>query len=390
MILRPVWFDSLGAKSMSVLVRTPDLSLLIDPGAAIMHRGYPAPEELKEYYLNLATEALVAAGEEATHIVITHYHHDHFRPDLLELYRGKTLWIKDPNRWINHSQWDRARSFLSALAKEKATQVREVPAGKEEYFDPVASLPLAARVKRRKDLLKKWRRRFLGLTRLWAKGPWIEVESLPDVEIADGRTFQVGETIVRFTFPLFHGGEYASPGWVLAIIVEREGLKLLYSSDLQGPAIEDYAAWIIEEKPDVLILDGPTTYLLGPFQSRVNLDRAIRNCIRVVQSLRARLIVLDHHLVREGKFREKTREAYEAGAVTAAELLGRPPLTDRVLLAKKEGRLEELLSQAESWELDLDLISGCEFDVADLPPPRASHRGTASRPRGPASKEGHS
>jgi len=117
MILQPLWFDSLGAKSMCVLVRTPDLSLLIDPGAAIMHRGYPAPDELKDYYLELATQALLAAAKQATHIAITHYHHDHFRPDLLELYRGKTLWIKDPNRWINHSQWDRAQAFLSALAK---------------------------------------------------------------------------------------------------------------------------------------------------------------------------------------------------------------------------------------------------------------------------------
>ena len=311
MILRPVWFDSLGAKLMCVLVRTPDLSLLIDPGAAIMHRGYPAPDELKSYYLELATQALLVAGEQATHIAITHYHHDHFRPDLLELFRGKTLWIKDPNRWINHSQWDRARAFLSALAEAEGGEVRDRPPEEEDYPDPVEALPLAARADRRVELLKKWRRRFLGLTKLWAKGPWVDVEGLPSVTFADGRTFQVGGTTVRFTHPLFHGGEYASPGWVLAIVVEHGGTKLLYSSDLQGPAIEDYAAWIIEEAPDVLILDGPTTYLLGPFQSWANLDRAIHNCTRVVQSLRARLIVLDHHLVRERNFREKTRSSFK-------------------------------------------------------------------------------
>lgn len=356
MILRPVWFDSLGAKSMCVLVRTPDLALLIDPGAAIMHPGYPAPDELKDYYLDLAIQALLVAGEEATHIAITHYHYDHFRPRLLELYRGKTLWVKDPNRWINHSQWDRARAFLSALAEVEGGEVGEAPP-QEAYPDPVESLPLAARVERRKDLLKRWRRRFLSLTKLWAKGPWVEVDGLPGVSFADGRTFQVGETVVRFTHPLFHGVEYASPGWVLAVTVEQGGKKFLYSSDLQGPAIEDYAAWIIGEAPDVLILDGPATYLLGPFQSKANLERALRNCAWTVKEAQAGLTVLDHHLTREPGFRDKARQAFETGAVTGAELMGFPPLTDRLARWRKDGTLEKVLKQARRRELDLGLLS---------------------------------
>ncbi len=39
--LDPIWFDSLGAKSMCTLVETPDVSVLIDPGAAIMHPSFP-------------------------------------------------------------------------------------------------------------------------------------------------------------------------------------------------------------------------------------------------------------------------------------------------------------------------------------------------------------
>lgn len=367
MILRPVWFDSLGAKSMSVLVRTPDISLLIDPGAAIMHRGYPAPYELKEYYLELATDALRDAANHATHIAITHYHHDHFRPDLPELYRGKTLWIKDPNCWINHSQWNRARAFLEALAAERDAELGEMPPEEREFPDPLDSLPLAAEANPRKDLVKKWRRRFVGLTKLWAKGPWLDLRALPDVTVADGRTFRVGDTSVRFSSPLFHGAEYASPGWVLAVIVEYEGLKFLYSSDLQGPTLEDYVAWILEERPDVLILDGPTTYLLGPFQSRANLDRAIRNCVSLVRKLEARLVLLDHHLVREARFREKVEAAFAAGAMTAAELLGKLPLTDRVAMAKEENKLEELVSQAEAGSLDRELVTGREFDLEQLP-----------------------
>jgi hypothetical protein len=358
MKLRPVWFDSLGAKSMCVLVTTPDLSLLIDPGAAIMQPGYPAPDELKVYYLALAQLALQQAAAQATHIAITHYHYDHFRPDLLHLYQGKQLWIKDPNRWINRSQWERARFFLGELAAQRGWKMKKSAPAAEEYPDPVDSLPLAAKAPRREDLLKKWRRRFQGLVRLWQTGTWLAEEAFQGEAVyADGRTFRVGTTTVRFTRPLFHGVEYAGPGWVLGVVVEHAGRKLLYSSDLQGPTIEDYVAWIVDEGPDVLILDGPATYLLGPFQSKANLERSLRNCAQTVKEARARLTVVDHHLTREPGFREKARGAFSAGAVTGAELMGVSPLTDRLASWQGAGELREVLARARNRDLDLELLS---------------------------------
>ncbi len=343
---------------MSVLVRTPDLSLLIDPGAAIMQPSYPAPDELKIYYLALAQLALERAASRASHIAVTHYHYDHFRPDMPWLYEGKTLWLKDPNRWINRSQWSRARDFLAALGKREGWAPVEVRPHPEEYPDPLGYLPLASRYPRREDLLRKWRRRFRGLSALWARGGHVDERSLPKrISFADGRSFRVGDTTVRFSPPLFHGVEYAGPGWVLAVMVEQGGVKFLYSSDLQGPVIEDYAAWIVEERPDFLVLDGPATYLLGPFQSRANLTRSLANCARVVRGSRAEVVVLDHHLTREPHFRGKVAAAFEAGAITGAELAGLPPLTERLASWRREGRLGEVLAEAERRELDLALLS---------------------------------
>ncbi|MDH5391249.1 MAG: hypothetical protein OEX10_08880 [Candidatus Bathyarchaeota archaeon] len=37
-----VWFDSSGVKSACTLVMTPDVSLLIDPGVAVLKPGFPA------------------------------------------------------------------------------------------------------------------------------------------------------------------------------------------------------------------------------------------------------------------------------------------------------------------------------------------------------------
>ncbi|MEA3356582.1 MAG: MBL fold metallo-hydrolase [Candidatus Bipolaricaulota bacterium] len=360
----PVWFDSLGAKSMCVLVRTPDLSLLIDPGAAVMQPSYPAPDELKVYYLELAREAIVNAAAEASHVVITHYHYDHFSPERLELFAGKTLWIKDPNQWINRSQWNRGRAFLAGLARQAGLRFCERPPGREEYPDPVERLTLAARGPRRQDLIDKWRKRFLRLVSLWRTGNWVDEERLgARITFADGRRFRIGNTIVRFSTPMFHGVEYASTGWVLGVIVEHGGKKFLYSSDLQGPALEDYAAWIISEGPDVLVLDGPATYLLGPFQSKANLARAIRNCVKTVHDTNAGLTILDHHLTREANFRNKTQQAFSAGAMTAAAVLGRGPLVERLIHWRDEGKLEKVLEAARKKTLDRDLLERHEYQA---------------------------
>ncbi|MCD6540246.1 MBL fold metallo-hydrolase [Candidatus Bipolaricaulota bacterium] len=368
MKVRPIWFDSLGAKSMCVLVETPDIRLLIDPGAAIMQPRYPAPTELKLYYLELATAALVAAAARATHIAITHYHYDHHRPDIPELFREKTLWIKDPNRWINRSQWERSRYFLSVLASEQGIALEEVPPEKGEYPDPLEELPRARKEGASEELRRKWRKRFLGLVRIWEQGPWISSGSFgAQVVYADGKVFEIGETTVRFTEPLFHGVEYASPGWVLAIVVEHGGKKFLYSSDLQGPIIEDYAEWIAAEAPDVLVLDGPATYLRGPLQAAATLERAIRNCAEAVRGARARVTILDHHLTREPRFRDACREAFSAGAITGAEALGLPPLTDRLSTWKAKGKLEEMVERARAGELDSHLPSrGLSVDLLGL------------------------
>lgn len=339
----PIWFDSLGAKSSCTLVRTPDLAVLIDPGCAVMQPSYPLPEEEKLSLYEQAFLAVSKAAAEADHIAITHYHYDHFLT-IPEIYGEKPIWLKDPNRWINRSQWARAREFLAMLAKARGGS----PAPQEPEDDPTLDEDPLERLeiakakdfgdyqRRRAELLTQGRERFLKLKRFWLKGPWVGEEGLRElgIEFADGRLFKVGETSVRFTEPLFHGIEYAGTGWVIAVVVEHGGEKLLYSSDLEGPTIEDYAEWIISERPDYLILDGPSTYLLGYMLNRTNLNRAIGNAERIARECGPKLevMVFDHHLLRDRRYRERTAEVWAVSAkvVTAAKLLGRKPLLDQM------------------------------------------------------------
>lgn len=114
-----LWFDSMGAKSSSLLIETPDIKILVDPGAAEMQPGYPLPPEEKEKLRERALEVIKEAAQQAEIVFISHYHYDHHTlpVEAPQIYEGKRLWIKDPNLWINRSQWERARLFLSQFCE---------------------------------------------------------------------------------------------------------------------------------------------------------------------------------------------------------------------------------------------------------------------------------
>jgi len=349
----PLWFDSLGAKSSSILIRTPDLTILVDPGAAALQPGFPLPGPVKAELRRRALEVIEKASKKADTVVITHYHYDHHvrfdqGADARAIYGGKVIWAKDPNRYINKSQWGRARLLYGQMCEELGRVGLEELLTKPkqaDFKDPLDGLPLAMRKDfgdyqaRRAELLAKGRAWFEKLAKsLWAKGPWVpELELGPTrVEFVDGQEREVGHTVVRFPGPYFHGVEYDRVGWVFSLVVERGEAKLLYSSDLQGPVIEDYAEWIVSEDPDILILDGPPTYLLGYMLNRINLGRAVENICRIVRAVKADPIILDHHLLRDPRYARRVSRVYEVAreagkkVLTVAELMGEEPMALRV------------------------------------------------------------
>jgi len=347
---KPIWFDSLGAKSSCTLVKTPDVSILIDPGIAIMHPSFPASYIEKIRWRAQGEREIIKASEKAEVIVISHYHYDHYFPKNMSIYEGKLLLVKDPNKYINESQRSRAEEFYSRICEHFGGIKLESVLGKpkaEEYPNPLNTLPLAMQMdfgdynKRRSELLDKGLKLFNRRIEKWNKWPEIPELEFDDVKIryAEEKRFSFGNTELRFTMPLFHGIEFSTLGWVFATVIEHDGEKLIHSSDMNGPIIEDYAEWIIKENPDILILDGPMTYMFGYLLNRINLNRAIRNAVRIVEESDASLIIYDHHLVREKRFRERTKEVWKAAKksnkklITAAEFLG---LTPKVLECSKQ------------------------------------------------------
>ncbi len=336
-----VWFDSLGAKSSCILVET-DRRILIDPGIAVMHPGFPAPKDAKVAWYEEGRKRIKLAARNADVVIISHYHYDHFTDFDREIYEGKVVLAKNPNEYINDSQRKRAEKFFENLFKafggdlngmlldpiEKSYELPELASFSKEFGDYQ---------KRRLELLEKGFKWFKSRARKWSKLKRIPEAELEGVKLkfADGRSFKFGRTKIRFSEPLFHGIEFSRLGWVVATVVEYEGVKLIHSSDINGPVIEDYAEWIIEENPDFLVLDGPMTYMLGYTLNLINFRRTLENAVRIVEEVEAELIIYDHHLPREPRFKERTKVVWETArklgrkVLTAAEYLGKEPAVFR-------------------------------------------------------------
>jgi hypothetical protein len=332
-----VWFDSMGAKSSCTLLKT-DLKILIDPGIAIMHPSFPASSEKKLEWYERGRKKILSHTADV--VVISHYHYDHFMPDF-PLFKDSILFAKNPNEYINDSQRKRAEVFYQNLFHFFGIDFEQKlrKPSLREYEDPLTDLNFSKRnfgsyQSRRNELLEKGRRWFEGRVERWREWKRIpEVKSGEfELKFADGRVFRVGKTKLRFTRPFFHGIEYSRVGWVFSTIVEFRGEKLIHSSDLNGPIIEDYAEWIVEENPSVLILDGPMTYMLGYTLNLINFRRSVENALQILREADTEIIVYDHHLPREPKFKERTIEVWEEARkrgkkiLTAAEHLGKVPV----------------------------------------------------------------
>ncbi len=276
----PLAFESLGVRSMCTLVKTRDVTVLLDAGVALgpRFRLMPHPQEYRAR--DEARKRIEDAATGAKVVTISHYHNDHHTPNfedpvwlgsspesLERIYKGKIVLAKDSRRKINTAQ--RRRGWMFRQTAEK--------------------------------LAEKF-------------------------EIADGRTFEFGRTTVRFPPPVPHGEDESGLGWVLPCIIERSREKVMFAPDVQGPVVPETVRLILDEEPDTLIMGGPPTYLQGFRIGEEFFQTALRHMERVVQKVPT--VVVDHHLLRdEGwyKFLEPVRASAEKSGhriITAAELAG--------------------------------------------------------------------
>ncbi len=269
-------FDSLGVRSMATVVETSSLKVMIDPSVALAPKRYGLPPHPKEVELMEEMASLIyEEAKDSDVIVVTHYHYDHF--DLgdkipLDVYEGKLVLIKDPVNNINASQkYKRAPKFLKAI------------------------------------------------------------EGLPErVMIADGNSFKLERTTITFSPAVPHGLN-DKLGYVVQVLVEEGDERFLFSSDVEGPALEEQASFMLKSKPHWAVVDGPMTYMLGYRYSKEALDKSVNNLLALLDQSQLELLVLDHHLCRELEFRDRLKLLGNKFK-TAAQASGKP---ENLLEAKR-------------------------------------------------------
>lgn len=274
----PIAFDSLGTRSMATYIETGDVKILIDPAVSLAPSRFklpPHPTEIERQREHW--QKIVEYGEKADVIIVTHYHYDHHNPEYPSLYDGKVVFLKDPDNNINRSQRQRAGFFI----------------------------------------------------------PLIE-NGAKKIEIADGTTQRMGDVRVRFSPPVFHG---TNPrlGFVVEVSITHDE-TFLFTSDVEGPAVKEQMDFILKERPHIIFCDGPMTYMLGYRYSYDNFNIAKENLEEIIEKTGVEKLILDHHLARDIKWRNKmvdvfdTGERYNCGVLSAAGFWG---IDDDLLEARR-------------------------------------------------------
>src|SRR5207244_5568903 len=123
--------------------------------------------------------------------------------------------------------------------------------------------------------------------------------------------------------PLRHGVDGTPFGSVIALTIvdpaERE--RFVFASDLQGPASAVAAAYVIQQRPTLLYLSGPPSYLERELGRDV-IERSIDHLLRVVETTGCR-VIMDHHALRDARAADRfARLGDTKRVVTAAAHLG--------------------------------------------------------------------
>lgn len=256
---------------MATFVETKDVKILIDPGVSLapMRYGLP-PHALELKKLDEDWEKIVNLASDSDILIITHYHYDHHNPwEDLEIYKNKIILIKNPTEKINFSQKGRAKYFLEKI----------------------------------KNLPKK-------------------------LEFCDGKEFKFGETRIKFSKPVFHGTN-PKLGYVTEVLIEDDEYKFLHTSDVEGPSQKEQVDFILENKPNLIFLDGPLSYIIYRFGVE-NLEASIQNMIKIIEACPLENLVIDHHFLRDLEWKEKIKKVYEFAekkkvkVQCVAEFLGKP------------------------------------------------------------------
>jgi len=285
--IKIVGAESLGVRGLCCVVETKDRKIVIDPGVALGYRRHGLlPHPVQVAVAERVKVAIEKALEDATDVVISHYHGEH-------------------HPMVNANPYQ-----LSA--------------------DRVA------------ELLKH--------PRLWAKGMQNiapgQLHRAKGLAQKVDRAFPASEGLsdgcLSFSPPVPHG-ERGMGGTVMMTRIEEEKEVFVHASDIQmlnDEAIEQILAW----RPTVVLASGPPIYL--PSLTWRKRKAALRRTLMVARDVDT--LILDHHLMRsrEGeKWLDWVSSITNHKVICAADFMGR----NRNLLEADRVSWYKKISVPEGW-----------------------------------------
>lgn len=298
----PLASESMGVRSMCVFIKTPDVSILVDPGVSMSRRWGLLPHPQEYRLLMECRERIKQFADESEVIAVSHYHFDHCTPSFTDY-----VW--------NFSSLDVAKQIFQdkvVLAKDARSHIN-------------------AGQRRRGWLFKKMLGAFIK-----------------DTKVADGNVFTFGKTTIDFSNPVFHGEENTPMGWVLMMQVDFDGVRVMHTSDVQGPMLDKTLDLILSANPNLVHVGGPPLYLADFRVDRRLIEKGITNLKKLAAEIPT--VIVDHHLLRDEAWRRFSKDVFKAAqmrgnrVVTAAEFLGQD---DRLLESKRRQLYEEEPPSAE-------------------------------------------
>lgn len=266
MELTPLAADSMGVRSLALAIETEMRVIIVDPGASLAPRraGHrPHPREYRA--LKRRSDAIQDWGDRADVVVLTHFHFDHYVPSF-ENWRYN---------WSSEARAERLYEGATVLGKHTEEDINYSQRKRGYYVDQLC-------------------------------------EAVSETyRYADGERLEVGDVTIEFSEPVPHGPPETELGYVLMVAIEDGVERVVYTSDVQGPVVEESLDWILARDPDLVVADGSPTYLSEETFPESTRERARDH----LAAIAARCpLVVDHHLLREREY-----DAYLAPVLAAAD-----------------------------------------------------------------------
>ncbi|MCD6116809.1 hypothetical protein J7K93_07330 [bacterium] len=234
----PVAADSMGVRSMATFIEAGGIKILIDPGAALGPErfGLP-PHPVEKWMLKKFIDRIKLYIRIADIVIITNYHPEHFYDISYEMYRGKKIFLKNPNSRIPAHQRNRAFGFINSAKKLSYQAV-----------------------------------------------------------YADNGEVKIKDVVLKFS-PSFYSNKEKTDSCVMLELEENEK-KFLFSSCVNGFIDENSLTFAVNSKPDILYLDGPDVSSLNNAKQEAIVKARIKEIGMMVTETPVTSLIIDHHIKR--------------------------------------------------------------------------------------------